>query len=253
MKKTTLLFLFVLISGKAMFGWGDKGHKIVSEIAEKCLEKSIVDSVNFYLGKMTFQEASVWMDAMRSDNSYNYMKPWHYINVEKDATYVKTKEENVVNKLDECIEVLKNRKKHTHSEINMALKIIFHLVGDIHQPLHNGYANDKGGNSVDVDFAGQQSNLHKVWDSGIIEKGKINLSDCLKMANELGLKEGKELQDVNVTKWMLESRELLPGVYAFEKGIITQAYIDKNKPIVEKQLVRGGIRLAAILHQAFKK
>lgn len=246
-----MLPVMLFISGS--FAWGDKGHKIVAEIAQKCLQKNISDSVNFYLDKMTFQEASVWMDAMRSDNSFNYMKPWHYINVEKDATYVKTKEENVVNKLEESIAVLKNRKQHTHAEINMALKVIFHLVGDLHQPLHDGYAADKGGNTVDVDFMGEQSNLHKVWDSGIIEKGKINLSDCLKVANEMGLKEGKELQDVNVTKWMLESRELLPEVYTFEKNIITQTYLDKNKTVVEKQLVKGGIRLAAILHQAFSK
>jgi hypothetical protein len=246
-------FLFIVITFVALqaYSWGDKGHKIVAVIAEKCLDKSTIDSVKSYLGKMTFKEASVWMDKIKSDRSYDHMRHWHYINIEKDATYVKTEEENVVTSIEKAIAVLKNRKTHSREEIAMAIRMLFHLVGDLHQPLHAGYGADKGGNNIDVDLLGEPSNLHKVWDTGIIEKGKVK--DCYVLANAMSKEEGRALQVVDVEKWMMESREYLPAAYEFEKNMITREYIAKNKVVVEKQLVKAGIRLAAILYQAFAK
>lgn len=245
--------MFHVLFAFKSFGWGDRGHKIVAQIAKNCLNKSIADSVQFYLGKMSFKRASVWMDEVRSDESYNYMKPWHYINVAKDSSYFKTDEENVVNEIEKAITVLKNKRKHTKEEIGLAIKILFHLIGDLHQPLHAGYAEDKGGNKVDVDFLGEYTNLHKVWDTHIIEQGKIRLKDCYISANALSREESMSFQNVNVEGWMNESRSFLPEVYNFEKRIITRAYIDKNKEIIKKQLVKASIRLAAVLHQAFVK
>lgn len=135
----------------------------------------------------------------------------------------------------------------------MAIRVLFHLIGDLHQPLHAGYGEDKGGNTIDVDFLGESTNLHKVWDTYIIEKGKVRLKDCYVTANALSKEEGRSLQDINVVGWMNESRGFLPGVYDFEKRIITLDYIDRNKEIIKKQLVRAGIRLAAVLYQTFKK
>jgi hypothetical protein len=88
------------------------------------------------------------MDEIKSDKTYKHLNNWHYINLEKNQLYEKNSEANIVNKLEEAIDVIKNRKKHPKSEIEFYLKVIFHLVGDIHQPLHAGYASDKGGNTV---------------------------------------------------------------------------------------------------------
>jgi hypothetical protein len=249
-----ILFVFFILSiSLSAYSWGERGHKIVALIAKKCLEKRIIDSVQFYLGRMSFKEASVWMDVVRQDNTYNYMKPWHYINIERQAVYVKSEEENVVNELEKVISALKNKKALSKSEIALNLRILFHLVGDLHQPLHAGYGEDKGGNEIDVDFLGEPSNLHKVWDTEIIEKKKIRLKDCFVMANAMTVEEKKSCQKIDVVLWMNESRELLPGVYSFEKRIISRDYIEKNETIIEKQLVKAGIRLATVLYQTFNK
>jgi hypothetical protein len=253
MKKNIIILCFVIILlPSSIYAWGSKGHKIVAAIAKQCLSKQTIDSVQNYLGAMSFEDASVWMDEVRSDRTYDYLKPWHYVNVEKDKTYVKTKDPEVVNEIEIAIATLKEKGVRDKDRINFALKVIFHLIGDIHQPLHCGYADDKGGNTMQVQYMGKGSNLHKVWDSEIIEDVNITLSDCLKLANTLSANEKKKMQNNNVEVWMNEARELLPEVYNFETKI-KQDYIDKNKPVIEKQLVRAGIRLAMVLNETFKK
>jgi hypothetical protein len=253
MKKLILACLFAIITFQS-YGWGAKGHKIVAEYAKLALsaDQRLIDSVQYFLGSMTFQEASVWMDEVRSDPSYDYLKPRHYVNVERDATYVKTNDENAVNELEAVIAILSAKGPRDKDKIAMALRELFHLVGDLHQPLHCGYAEDKGGNAISV-TSGDSQNLHSMWDSGLIKEENISLNDCLQFSNTLSKEEVKAIQQINVVKWMEESREYLPFVYGFEKGKITSDYSKKAKPIIEKQLVRAGMRLAAVLFRTFKR
>ena len=252
MKKIIFLLFLAFLLPAFTFAWGSKGHKIVAAIAKQCLSKQVADSVQQFLGDMSFEDASVWMDEIKSDRQYDNMKVWHYVNVEKDKTYVKTKDPEVVNEIEIYTSVLKEKGTRDNSKINFALKVLFHLVGDIHQPLHCGYKADKGGNDIKLLFMGEESNLHKVWDSEIINATHITLNDCLSFCNALPVSEKKKMQTDNVETWMNESIALLPNVYDF-KNDITQDYIDKNEPLIEKQLVRAGIRLAMLLTESFKK
>src|SRR3989344_7221750 len=143
MKK--LLFISLLlafVTPKPSFAWGKTGHNIVAQIAKANLEPGVLDSVQKYLGTMSFEDASTWMDDVRKDTSLNYMKPWHYVNVEKDKTYVKNSNPNIINELEVVIGTLNNRSGKKKEDINFALKQLFHLVGDLHQPLHVGYGVD---------------------------------------------------------------------------------------------------------------
>lgn len=253
MKRSIIILLSIFFLTPAFtFAWGSKGHKIIAAIAKKCLEKQVADSVQYYLGSMSFEDASVWMDEMRSDHSYDYLKPWHYVNVEKDKTYVKTKDPEVVNQIEIYIASLKEKGERDKEKTNFALKILFHLIGDLHQPLHCGYADDKGGNTIQVQFIDKGTNLHKVWDTEIIEDANITLGACLKLCDEIPLAEKNKIQNNSIELWMTESRALLPEVYNFDTKI-KQDYIDKNKLVIEKQLVRAGIRLAMLLNQTFKR
>ena len=64
-------------------------------------------------------------------------------------------------------------------------------------------------------------------------------------------KEKKEYQEINVVAWMEESRALLPLVYDVKDNTITLPYANQNSEVIKKQLVKAGIRLAYVLHQAF--
>lgn len=255
MKKFTLLSIFVLtlLIPVTSFAWGKTGHQIVAKIAKAHLEPGVLDSVQKYLGAMSFEDASTWMDEVRKDSSLNFMKPWHYVNVEKDKTYVKNNEPNIINELDIVIADLKNRNGRKSEDINFSLKQLFHLVGDLHQPLHAGYGVDKGGNDINVKHEGKDKNLHWVWDSEIIKSKSITYEQVEKKAMKLSSKKLKKVQVIDVLAWMNESRSYLPKVYKVKNNEIDQKYMDKNAKIIEKQLMHGGLRLAAVLNDSFRK
>lgn len=255
MKQFILLsftFLF-LCKTNTTLAWGKTGHQIVAQIAKAHLEPGVLDSVQKYLGTMSFEDAATWMDDVRKDTSLNYMKPWHYVNVEKDKTYVKNNEPNIINELEIVISDLKNRKGRKNEDINFSLKQLFHLVGDLHQPLHAGYGVDKGGNDIKVKHEGKDKNLHWAWDSEIIKSKKITYEQVEKKASKLSSKKLKAVQIIDVMAWMNESRSYLPKIYKFKNNELDQKYMDKNAKIIEKQLMLGGLRLAAVLNDSFKK
>lgn len=252
MKKIVLLTVAcILVNMSSALAWGNKGHKIVAKLAKVYLNKGVADSVQYYLGETSFEDASVWMDEVRSDHAYDYLKPMHYVNVEKDKTYVTVSDPNIINELDRVMKALQNRKGMAKEEVKKNIMELFHLVGDLHQPLHAGYSGDKGGNAVEVDFLGYQSNLHKVWDTNIIEEQKITVDNCTAYVNTLSVKDKSAIQEINTITWLNDSRELLGAAYAFKNNTIDQNYVVNNTPVVEKQLSKAGLRLAGTLNQLF--
>lgn len=256
MKKVTLtLFALLILKTADVFAWGQVGHKMVAEIAMSYLNKGVKDSVQKYLGKMTFGEAGTWMDDVRSNKKYDYMRTWHYADVARDCTYVEKGEANAVNTIERAMNELKDKQKMTHDQINMDLKLLFHLIGDLHQPLHCGYPDDKGGNSVEVEFFMQTNNLHSCWDTKMIEYRLEEVQKgVLEMCKKLTPAEKKAYQKIDVVAWFNESRAYLPLAYNLEKSaVIQEEYLKKALPVVEKQLVIAGLRLAAVLNQTFAK
>jgi hypothetical protein len=250
---TSILVLgIILCSPNHIHAWGKKGHGIVAEIAYSMLDSNTKKSVHRYLGTTTIEEASTWMDDVRSDHSYDYMKSWHYVNIEKGKQYSETKDGNIINALNNSIAILEHRDKMADDEIKKNLMIIFHLTGDLHMPLHIGYENDKGGNDIHTSFLGTPANLHRVWDTEIIEHEGITMTDCLSLYEKMNKGTISELKEVNIVNWINEPRDLLENVYDFMDGQIDHIYIDKNKPIIEKQLLIAGIRLAAVLNKVFE-
>lgn len=250
--KKIIILIFVLTSFKA-FSWSKDGHEIVAQIAKSYLTKPVLDSVQKYLDTLSFEQAATWMDDQRKNHDFDYLKPWHYVNIAKDATYVKTEKPDLINQLELAINNLKNHKKLSATEINFNLKIVFHLVGDLHQPLHCGYLEDKGGNTIDVLYLNRKGNLHHVWDKSIIESNKIDSASCALVIKRMNKRQLKKMSKINVQAWVNESRTILPFVYDFKDNQINSEYSLKGKKIVTMQLSGGGVRLASILNTAFTK
>ena len=124
------------------FAWGSKGHQLVAEIAFRYLDDSTQKVVRHYLRKMSIEEAGTWMDDMRSNNYYDYMKTWHYINIPKDSVYKPKIEGNILTVMNSIIVEMKHKEKLKDSQIKQDILMAFHLIGDLHQPLHNGYPDD---------------------------------------------------------------------------------------------------------------
>jgi len=195
----------------------------------------------------------IWMDNLKSNKEYDYLKPWHYVNIPKDKTYVVTEKPDIINQLQFAIDNLRNKKKLSPSEISFNIKLVFHLLGDLHQPLHCGYFDDKGGNSIELSCLNHKDNLHHVWDKSMIENLKINTDTCLSYTKKLSKSKIKKIQKINILSWVNESRLLLPAVYAFNSKTIDQNYINQNKSVLIKQLSNAGLRLSYVLNLVFSK
>ena len=254
MKKgiAALLFIIILVSAsERSMAWGKKGHELVAEIAFKFLNDSTKKIVKGYLGNLSIEEAANWMDDERGNTYYNYMRTWHYLDMDKGQTYTPSSERNIITVLHSAIVELRLYKTIKRKDTKRDLLLIFHLVGDLHQPLHTGYADDKGGNSVEITSPAVSGNLHSVWDTQIIDAKNITLDSCMQLYATLDTAEIEDLKKINELKWMYQSRSLLDTVYSFKNNFLDQHYIDNNALIIKKQLVKGGIRLAAILNEVF--
>jgi hypothetical protein len=254
MNKSFLFLAFLLtllILPAKTWAWGKKGHALVAEVAFNYLDENTKKTVLHYLDGMSIQEAANWMDNIKSDHSYDYMKPYHYVNFEKGAPVVAVDGANIMYQLELTIKELKNHSKFSDAEMKTKIAVLFHLIGDLHQPLHVGYGLDKGGNDVEVSYNDKKTNLHSLWDSRIIESKGITLQDCLN-SNAFSKKELRKIKRINVIHWSKESRNLLDPIYNTGGNTISDEYATANVKLIEFQIHKAGIRLATVLEQAFK-
>lgn len=251
MKRIYWLLTIVVICGfpTTTFAWGKEGHNIISQIAFRSLSDSTKQRVSKMLGGLTFEEAGMWMDDMRSNTAFDYMKPWHYINIEKSATYDPKSDHNIIWELQRTIKQLKDNGGVDSAKTD--LYILFHLIGELHQPLHVGYGSDRGGNNINLLFLNESTNLHRLWDGQIIRNQNITVDDCFKLYKPLSQEEITRIKKIDVLNWMNKSRLLLDSVYTFSGNTIDDTYARNSKMIIEKQLLYAGIRLASILEDIF--
>jgi len=251
LKSNNILILLAVCFPALSWAWGNSGHRIVAKIAYSQLLPSVKDSVNKYLGLAHIEDAGTWMDEVRSDPAYNYMSTWHYINLDKGQSYSPDSTDNIIWATNRAIDQLKHRNNYSKDQTAVNLKILFHLVGDLHQPLHVGYGVDRGGNSIPVFISNSPSNLHRVWDTDIIEAyimgHPTNWADLSKYSKE----QLADIRHVDILHWLDESRSKLGTVYDFKGDNMNQKYIDRNVPVIEEQLLLAGVRLASLLNQIF--
>jgi hypothetical protein len=161
MRTVNIIFLSVLISFNA-FGWGQTGHRVVGQIAYNHLSKKARKNIEKVLKGQSIAMVSNFMDEIKSDPKYDSLSPWHYCTIPDGVDYSGAPEEGDVIMGIETYTSLLRRGGLSIEEEQFALKCLIHLVGDIHQPLHVGNGQDRGGNDVRVTYFWESSNLHRV-------------------------------------------------------------------------------------------
>ena len=116
------------------FAWGKKGHSMIAQIAISKLDAKTKQNVLSYLNGMSIEDASVWMDEMRNDIKFDYMKPYHYVNIRKGFPIKEVEGDNIINALNQTLSELDNMKSLSNDDVKFRLLMLFHLVGDLHQP-----------------------------------------------------------------------------------------------------------------------
>src|ERR1700722_10315975 len=175
---TVALLLFVQRPTSAYaYTWGKQGHELIVEIAMSLLNPAAKQRVMEILDGYPIDNAAVWMDSVRRIvPEWRSMDNWHFLNMDKGQTYAEAgSDSDVVFRLNQVIADFQHPETISPDSLPIKLRVLFHLMGDITQPLHVGYGSDVGGNTVRVKLSGTEfrydNNLHKVWDDAIIVDG----------------------------------------------------------------------------------
>lgn len=236
--------------------WGRTGHRATGEVAEQHLTKKAKEKIREILDGQNLAFVSTYGDDIKSDPAYRKYNPWHYVNLEPGETKYTTEmanpEGDLVHAINTSIAVLKD-KNSTPGEKAFSLKMLVHFVGDLHQPLHAGRGEDKGGNDIQVRWFGDGSNLHRVWDSEMINDFDMSYTELAYNSDKLSKTEIKKMQEGSVLDWMYESKELANKVYnSVEIGEkLGYEYMYKWFPVAHDQIQKGGLRLAKILNEIY--
>ncbi len=252
MKKLSLLPLFILASSLA-FGWGPTGHRVTGLVASKYLNKKAQRELKRILNGQSIAMVSTWMDEVRSDSTYDYTSDWHWVTIPDGQTYdqaEKNPKGDVIATLERVIAELKKGNVDPAKETEY-VKILIHLVGDIHQPLHVGGGSDRGGNDVKVMWFRVDSNLHRVWDSDMIDDTKLSYTELAESLLEPEAATMKKWQSASIRDWAYESRDMRKEVYDYDRTRLGYEYSYQKFHLVRMRLLQGGVRLAAILNEIY--
>jgi hypothetical protein len=236
------------------FGWGKNGHRAVGYIAQQHLSKKALKNLRLIMGNETLAMASNYMDDIKSDRAYDHMSPWHYCTIPDGQTYAQAgtpDEGDAIATIERLIRELET-KKFTDKDELFALRCLIHLIGDIHQPLHVGNGTDRGGNDIKIKWFGRSSNLHRVWDSEMIDGQQLSYTELAESIDFASNEQIEKWQSDDIVAWTDEAKALRKQVYDLPENLsIGYQYNYSNWATVEQRLLVAGIRLAGVLNRIY--
>jgi hypothetical protein len=251
----------------AALGWGGDGHAIVADIAWRELspeaQAKVAELLDGFEAGTTIQEIGSWADAVRPTEAYQWSAPLHYVNMPPEASgYDHTRDcpevGCVVSAIDRFARELSDESLPTEQR-REALLFLVHFVGDMHQPLHGGRAQDRGGNDIQITLFDTPTNLHRAWDSQLL--AAHDASPWPLIAERLAV----EIDATDRIAWLADTFErdwtATAGRWAYESHHLAEQfcyiintgdtvgsdYVQLSAPVIEARLSQGGVRLAAVL------
>ncbi len=253
------LTIFIIIGVFSSLNWGSTGHRVIAEVASNYLTDNARLEINKILNGETLVNASTYADDIKSDSRYDKYYNWHFLNMELDDEYEEitpSERGDVFIAINKCIDILESDSV-SNTDKSFYLKLLVHFVGDLHQPLHIGRYQDRGANRIYVKWFGRNSNLHRVWDSEMINSHNMSYSElALNLPNPdllISAEEANDFKRGDVLNWVDEIHEYTNKIYG-DVSIddkLGYEYQYKNFGTVKDLLLIGGIRLAKILNYLF--
>lgn len=255
MKRALAVLVLLLITPSSVLAWGPTGHRVVGRIAANHLTAEAAVAVTSLIGAEGLDQASTWADEIRNDPNWEPKNPspWHYISIDDQETLESTARDpggDVLEAIERFSAVLRDPQA-TRQAKQEALRFVVHFVGDVHQPLHVGRRADRGGNSVEVTLFGEKTNLHSVWDSGLIESEKLSFSEFAAFIDRPTLEELRTWQSSTPAEWVRESKAARDRIYKIGDGKLAYQYAFDNMPLIKRRLLQAGVRLAGLLNAIF--
>jgi len=262
MKKHLIIILIIFIgysqtnnAANTSDDWGATGHRVVGKIADNYLCGKAKRHIKKLLKSKSLAFVSTFGDEIKSDTRYREFYTWHYINMPLDSNYADSKKNengDLVTGIEYCKKIIQDENASDDDKA-FYLKLLIHLVGDLHQPMHIGLEEDKGGNDFKLQWFYEDSNLHRVWDSEMIGSYGMSYSELAADADVLSKTQIKAMQEGSIIDWVNETHELTKKVYASAEPDenLRYRYSYNHFNTVRSQLQLSGIRLAKVLNDLF--
>ena len=269
-----LTLLFAIQSWSAAYGWGDEGHRITGYIADELLTATARAELR-KIGDDDLAQIATWLDDQRDalEQRYRGSSRWHYENrpacgSSSGGSSTCPRGQCITRQIERSLAVLDDRQAGRAQRVE-ALRILVHLLGDLHQPLHLADNGDRGGNDTYVLLPndGRPRRLHEAWDTRFL---RMNLRRRDEQAYAHSLltahrSERTAWKNGDIAAWAMESYtigtrhayDLLPGFACGRHDSapirLPSSYIEQAREDVDVQLVKAGVRIAEILNRALDR
>lgn len=253
------IIIVALASFNFGYSWGTTGHRVIAEIAQNHLSKKSKRNLKKIIGDQKLAYWANWPDNIKSDTT-GVWKPserWHYVNLDPQGNIKQFSDSlklaespNIYTQIKVLSDQIKD-KKTSPQDREIALRFLIHLVGDAAQPLHVGRFGDLGGNRIKLNYFGAPTNLHSLWDSKMVDFEKYSYTEYARILDVKSKEEVKTIQLGTLEDWFYDSQKAANRIYANSKPDSNYSfdYNYKFQPLVERQLLYGGLRLAKILNE----
>ncbi len=197
----------------------------------------------------------------RRESQFKETANWHFLNLPLGLSFKDFEQfidtvgkDNVYSALINAERVLIDEKSTKQQQIH-SLKFLMHFVGDLHQPMHISRAEDKGGNTIQLNYEGKGTNLHSLWDTKMLEHQGLTFTQLAAKYNQVPTADITQWQKDPIITWIWESYQISSNLYAeidtMNNRVIDDTYYQKHLPMVEKRIQQAGIRLAGLLNKIY--
>lgn len=248
-----------LLTSSYSFAWGTTGHRVVVEIAENHLSCKAKRQIKKIIGKQPLAYWANWPDFIKSNPDWKMADSWHYLNfpeglnrTEFDQNLENSSDENLYKRALILMDELKNKNLSPEKK-QENLYFLIHLIGDAHQPLHIGREEDLGGNKIEIEWFRNQTNLHSLWDTKLIDHQQYSYTEYAEVLDVYDKKFNENLIEGDLGDWLFDSYQKSEIIYSDVKSgdKLWYNYNYENLSILENQLLKGGLRLAKVLNEVF--
>lgn len=258
--KTLILAGIIVAStySHSVLAWGQTGHRVSGQIAELYLNRDARMAVQSILDNEGLAEISTYADENKSNPApfwQDVAGPYHYVTVPAGKTYDEVgapTEGDSLTAIKMYTKTLKDQQS-TRADKQLALKMLVHIIGDLHQPLHAGNGTDRGANDVKVEFFWEESNLHRVWDSGLIDRTQLSFTELYTfLAPKISAEKAAAWHTIDPLVYIQESVAIRDTIYP-EGDRLSWQYLYDHTPTMKLRLQQAGVRIAAHLNEVFTK
>ncbi len=245
------MLVTLLMMASPVRAFGPMGHEIIGEIAMSFLCRQATEAVVSISGEPTLASAGLWADRIRDEPLWDHALHWHFLDVADGEDIDRRRvapEGDLLSVLRRFHSLLLGQQARP-AERREALLFLIHLVADLHQPLHVGRPGDSGGNTIELVYRMSKTNLHRLWDSDLLNGSRVSAADYAWALRPIAVSYAAASPVGDFSGWAEESRALRQFVYAFpESRRVSRRYALMARAILDQRIAQAGARLAGLLN-----